>query len=75
MPEFFAREASGARLEHFQAKRIPVRVKKIRKNKNLEPFHVSTKREKALAHIPEKWVRHSLTRTSGADKTMRQNKS
>jgi hypothetical protein len=35
--------------EHFQAKRIPVRVKKMRKNKNLEHFHVSMKRENALA--------------------------
>jgi hypothetical protein len=34
--------------EHFQAKRIPVRVKKMRKNKNLEHFHVSMKRENAL---------------------------
>jgi sulfatase maturation enzyme AslB (radical SAM superfamily) len=34
---------SGNALEHFQAKRIPVRVKKMRKNKNLE-------------QIPQKWT-------------------
>jgi hypothetical protein len=35
-----------AHLEHFQAKRIPVRVKKML-NKELEHFHVSTKHESA----------------------------
>jgi hypothetical protein len=29
---------------------MPVRVKKTRKNKNLELFHVSMKRGKALGH-------------------------
>jgi hypothetical protein len=38
-------------LERFQAKRIPVRFKKTRKNKKLENFDVSTKREKALEHF------------------------
>jgi hypothetical protein len=36
------------RTEHFQAKWTPVRVKKMRENKNLEHFHVSMKRENAL---------------------------
>jgi len=40
---------AGRGLEHFQAKWIPVRVKKMRQNKKQEPFHVSTKREKTLA--------------------------
>jgi hypothetical protein len=35
-------------IEHFQAKWTPVRVKKMRENKKLEPFHVSMKHEKAL---------------------------
>jgi hypothetical protein len=34
---------------------MPVRVKKMRKNKNLEHFHVSTKRENAPSRISEKW--------------------
>jgi hypothetical protein len=36
-------------LERFQAKWMPVRVKKTRKNKKLEHFHVSMKYENALA--------------------------
>jgi citrate/tricarballylate utilization protein len=39
-------------LEHFQAKWIPVRVKKMRKNKNLEHFHVSMKHENTLGAGP-----------------------
>jgi hypothetical protein len=38
--------------KHFQAKWTPVRVKEMRKNKNLEYFHVSMKRENTLAKPP-----------------------
>ena len=37
------------RLEHFRAKWTPVRVKKMRPNKNLERFHDSVKFGNALA--------------------------
>jgi hypothetical protein len=37
------------RLERFRAKWMPVRVKKTRQNKNLEPRSDSIKTEKALA--------------------------
>jgi hypothetical protein len=45
----------GDDLEHFQAKRIPVRVKKMRQNKNLGPRSDSIGTEKALARIPFGW--------------------
>jgi transposase len=37
-------------LEHFQAKWTPVRVKKMRRNKNLQPHSDSIGTEKALEH-------------------------
>jgi hypothetical protein len=37
--------------ERFQAKRIPVRVKKTRKNKKLEHFHASMKLENAQVRL------------------------
>ena len=40
-------------LERFQAKWMPVRVKKTRKNEKPEHFHVSMKHENALASIVE----------------------
>src|SRR5262245_39440184 len=43
------RSREGPRLERFRAKWIPVRVKKTRQNKNLEPGSDSIRTEKALA--------------------------
>ncbi len=50
-------------LEHFQAKWMPVRVKKIHQNKNLELFHVSMKREKALGLSCQE-ATHSMVSTN-----------
>jgi hypothetical protein len=44
-----------ARLEHFQAKWTPVRVKKMRQYKDLEPRSDSIGTEKALERDAEKW--------------------
>ncbi|CAH1662678.1 hypothetical protein CHELA40_12278 [Chelatococcus asaccharovorans] len=43
-----AREARAGSLEHFRAKWTPVRVKKMRQNKDMEYFRDSEKRENAL---------------------------
>jgi predicted protein tyrosine phosphatase len=45
------RAESPNTLERFQAKQIPVRVEKTHKNKKLENFHVSMKRENALGIV------------------------
>ena len=42
--------------ERFRAKWIPVRVKKTRQNKNLEPRSDSLGTEKALEHFQAKWT-------------------
>jgi len=42
---------AGWRLEHFRAKRVPVRVKKMRQNKRLKPGSDSIRTGKALAHM------------------------
>ena len=39
------------RLEHFRAKWVPVRVKKMRQNKEIEHFRDSEKRGNALAKL------------------------
>jgi hypothetical protein len=44
----WARSAAGYCLERFRAKWMPVRVKKTRQNKNLEPRSDSIGTEKAL---------------------------
>jgi hypothetical protein len=47
----------GLTLEHFQAKWTPVRVKKIRENKNLEPRFDSIKSGNALGMRPRRKTR------------------
>ena len=50
----FRRNTKGA-VEHFQAKWTPVRVKKMRQYKGLEPRSDSIGTEKALAPTPLGW--------------------
>jgi hypothetical protein len=50
-PAFAPQTAAGVALKRFQAKWSPVRVKKTRQIKNLEPRFDSIETEKALAGI------------------------